>query len=202
MNKFWLLAILVSIFSFDYAQAQDNEKKTLENFNRIDVFSPGYEYEALLSRNFYFNVGIRSDFIIRHSNSANNDSPFHYWSYTDQAVKSTGIFLLPYIESGLRWNYNQDKRKATGRSTQFNSGNYFKLAGRYYSKDAYLPIYQKNVDGLSYSNFALSILWGIRRPISEHLVFDFYLGSEFDFNEPSGIRPLLGIRLGIPVAAK
>lgn len=206
MNKRHLIILILCVFNTHFIFGQ-KQKESIRNIHRIDIFAPGYEYETPVFNNFYFNAGIRSDITFSarriYNDNTNGFTPW-YENYVDQNNNYTAIILLPYLESGIRWNYNQLRREERGKSSVFNSGNYLKLSSRFYPDNVFVPIYVDNIEkDPNINGLRFSLIWGIRRSIKDRFIFDFYFGAEMNiFSPQDGIRGLFGIRFGLPIFNK
>jgi hypothetical protein len=80
-------------------------------------------------------------------------------------------------DAGVRYYYNQEKRKAAGRATGPFVGNYFALqtTSSFYSNHP-----QNSYNGryrYQYDNTSLSLLWGAQRRLGKHGLLDAYVGA-------------------------
>lgn len=80
-------------------------------------------------------------------------------------------------DAGVRYYYNQEKRREKGRATGPFVGNYFALqtTTSFYSnhpQNSFTERYH-----YQYDNTSLSLLWGAQRRVGKHGLFDAYVGA-------------------------
>ncbi|SNC77303.1 hypothetical protein SAMN06265337_3886 [Hymenobacter gelipurpurascens] len=113
-------------------------------------------------------------------------------------------------DAGVRYYYNQQKRKEKGRATGPFVGNYFALqtTSSFYSnhpQNSYNEAYR-----YQYDNSSLSLLWGAQRRIGKHGLLDAYVGAGIEnpmmssyrngypeYKRQLGINAEIGIKISL-----
>ncbi|SNC77302.1 hypothetical protein SAMN06265337_3885 [Hymenobacter gelipurpurascens] len=93
-----------------------------------------------------------------------------YYSY------NAPLLIDPGSDAGVRYYYNQEKRKSKGRATGPFVGNYLAL----HSSSAFYT-YQRQSSTerlhIGYGYSSLNLIWGMQRRIGRHGLFDGYAGA-------------------------
>jgi hypothetical protein len=117
------------------------------------------------------------------------------YGYSRPLVRETGADL------GVRYYYNQEKRKLKGRATGPFVGNYLAL----HSGSSFYPYYRQNSyirpTYIAYDYSTLNLLWGMQRRIGGHGLLDAYAGAgvanrySFRSGDFSDYRRRLGLNI-------
>jgi len=170
-----LTVVFLSIFFITYAQ---NKNKTEDIFGVKVGFIGGWvSYEKALNHKFTLNseVGYEGGFL----KGTNNNVDYVF----------TTIFSLE-----PRYYYNFKKRQDKGKSTNNNSANYIS------SEFFYVPdlLSATNRDNLSINkSFGIIPKYGLRRSISDNLIFEFAIGIGYAWreNDINGVVLALDLRV-------
>ncbi len=173
-----ILTIGVLIFS-NLLWAQ-SDTDAFKNYSRINLGLHGLElsYELPVSKKFVWEntlgIGMGSNI---------NGSIVQY--------SFNFLKLSPFLKSELKYIYNVHKRKAKGKNTLNNSGNYIGFQTKY--------SFGNSDDTLQNQTLLTELHWGIQRSLGKRFIFNTHIGLGYlkDFESDNGkISPTLGLRFG------
>ncbi|QJX47014.1 DUF3575 domain-containing protein [Hymenobacter taeanensis] len=113
-------------------------------------------------------------------------------------------------DAGVRYYYNQEKRKEKGRATGPFVGNYFALqtTSSFYSNHPQNSL--NEAYRYQYDNTSLSLLWGAQRRVGKHGLFDAYVGAGLEnpqfisyrngypeYKRQLGIKAAIGVKISL-----
>jgi hypothetical protein len=176
MRKILTVIFIITIFS---AHSQENNK--LEDLFGLKVGLIGgwISYEKALNNNFTLNgeIGYEGAFL----KGTNNKTDYVF----------TTIFSIE-----PRYYYNFSKRQEKGKKTKNNSANYIG-SELFYVPDLLSSTNRKNLD--INKSFGIIPKYGLRRNISDSLVFEFAIGIGYTWgeNDINGVTSALDLRLNL-----
>jgi hypothetical protein len=176
MRKILTIFFLSTIF---ITYSQENNKSEDVFGLKVGLIGGWFNYEKSLNNNFTLNseIGYEGGFL-----KGTNDKVDYVF---------TSVFSLE-----PRYYYNFDKRQEKNKETKNNSANYLGLE-IFYVPDLLSSSNRKSID----VNKSLSIIpkYGLRRSISDNLVFEFAFGVGYAFGENNinGVTTALDLRLNL-----
>lgn len=173
LKQFVFVSILLGLALSVSAQSQMQD--VLENQLRLNLVSPGLEFEYRLGSacTVLANGGIGYGGSFKNL-SYNNNNGFQY-------------LISPFVDLQGKYYYNLDKRIRKGRKTAFNSGNFVSL--RFLARGNSI---QSNFDRTSDWDFSFGPTWGIQRSFGRvHYLFDVGPYYYFDGKGNNGFFPVM-----------
>ena len=173
MKKTLTIIFMLSIFiSF----AQNSSTGVKSQMFKVNLLTPGVEYEIGLTSKSSFNFGAETGFAI--AGGSGRDTEF-------------GFF--PILEGSYRYYYNFDKRVRKNKRTDFNSANYLALASSIAFGDPILGDLEMSIDYQA----AVGPVWGLQRTYNSKLNINLELGVGYAIdNQDSYVVPIIGFSLG------
>ncbi|MDY8138563.1 DUF3575 domain-containing protein [Aquimarina sp. 2201CG5-10] len=163
---FFLTTIVVS--------AQYGDASVEDQLFKINLFTPGIEYEVGLNKNstLDFRVGTGFAYV-----KTNNEEDF-------------GVFLT--FEGAYRYYYNLEKRLSKNKNITKNSGNYVALTSFLAPGNPIIGDLDTDIDYIG----VVGPVWGFQRTYNSNFNIGLELGLGYEFtNEDGNIAPIVGFRL-------
>jgi len=163
-NIFLLFGLAICLTSFGQEKTSE-----LNKVLRINALSPGVEIELP---------------IFKRSTIAANAGLGIQGSYRNMDNTGSGVtyFIAPFLDLSYKNLYNRDKRASKGKSTDYNSGNYWGVRLLTHFKE----VSAKNIMRNDNTSFAFGPTWGIQRGYGKfHFQLD--LGPVIYFNTQGDI---------------
>jgi len=162
MKKNYLL-LLLSVFIVNVIQAQDEVPSVEKNQFKINMISPGFVYEhGFTTKNTLYSeisVGVGYSY-----NSFYNES---------------NVYFFPLISEQFRHYYNLEKRAKKGKSTAYNSANFFALNAQYnFQSISTNERYRECA-----SSTTIALLWGLQRTYKRKFNLEFNVGPGINIDQ-------------------
>jgi len=173
MKKTLALIFLMGTF---IGFAQNGSTGVKDQMFKINLLTPGIEYEIGLTSKTSVNLGLGTGFAI-----------------TGGSDRDTEFGVYPIFNGSYRYYYNFDRRVRKNKRTDFNSANYFALTSSITSGDPIIGGLRINTD---YSA-TVGPVWGFQRTYGSKLNINLELGVGYGFdNQDSFVTPIVGFSLG------
>ena len=182
MKKLLLTAIFICLLLQTYAQ-NDRKVQSTQSIS-IGLVGVGYSYEQAIADKFSVIGRVGVDGAGGYRNTDFWGISESYWFYS----------FHPSVGAEGRYYYNLQKRAEKGKSIDGNTGSFLAVNCGYLFK----PIAKHNVDE-KFSGFGASSYWGLRRIWNKHILFEFYAGLDFGWNNyyNNYNESKIGVRLGV-----
>jgi hypothetical protein len=178
-SQLLLLSLIISLAGLTQEKSND-----LNNVLRINVLSPGIEFEMPLSERSTLaantGIGIQGSYL--------------HLDYTNSGIT---YYIAPFLDVTYKKLYNRESRLSKNKNLDYNSGNYWGIRLLTNFKE----IESHNVLRKDKTSFALGPTWGIQRAYGKtHLLFDIGSVYYFDTKGNNGFFPvMLQLNLGFNI---
>lgn len=168
--------VILFFISLSLSITAQNSDIGLETVLRLNIISPGVEFEMPLSKKSTISlnggIGLNSTYL-----------------HLEDVVVKPGpeYFIAPFIDIAYKKIYNREKRVSKGKNTEYNSGNFWGIRLLSNLKG----LYAYNIGGYDNIDFEVGPVWGIQRAYGKfHLLFSTGMVYYFDTRGNGGFFPI------------
>lgn len=149
----------IYLFTFLLISNLYSQEVSLENQFKVEYnfLGIGAGYELPISEKWLLDLGVGIG-------GGVDDSDGYVWDFNSS--------LAFYTKGNLRYYYNRNKREKKGRNNTNNSGNYFGLQTKFFSKR-----FSESLGiGFLTNSLLTELHWGLQRSLGGNWLFNFHVG--------------------------